>query len=90
MKANSNLDLSSSEKGIIQGHGRVDGVFIGKLDVCEAFRVTVELVAQNRDSLDSATTVKVLFEFFRCRGIIDIANINGPKIEARNMKSSSI
>lgn len=45
------FNLPSFEKGLIQCSGRLNGIFVRKFDVREAFRMTAELVHQNRDSV---------------------------------------
>ena len=54
-----NLDLSASEKGVVEGHSGVHAVLVCELHVGETLGATVELVAKDSHPLNGAATGRV-------------------------------
>ena len=54
-----NLDLSASEKGVVEGHSGVHAVLVCELHVGETLGATVELVAKDSHPLNGATSGRV-------------------------------
>ena len=55
------LDLPAPEEAFVKGHGRGDGVFVGKLHVGEPLGVPVELVAQDRHLCTESIAIYTYF-----------------------------
>ena len=72
------LNLSTSEKWIVKSHRRFDGIFVDKFDVGETFRRSVKFVAEDRDAVDGAAAVKMLFKFFSGGTVVHVTDVHGP------------
>ena len=59
MHTSTYLDLPSPEEGVVERHGGADRVLVRELDVGEPLRVTVELVAQDRHTVDGPASVEM-------------------------------
>ena len=78
------LNLSSSEKGIVERHCGVNRIFICKLYVGKAFWIAVVFVTENGDSIDTTTAMKMRFKFFCCCSVIDVTDVNRSEKEENN------
>jgi len=76
-----NLDQPALEEALVERHGVGDEGWLRKLDVRKALRVARPFVAKDGNSVDRATRLKVSLKLLGCRTVINVANINGTRVD---------